>query len=276
MFPKFYLTVQDQAGINHQIQYQLANNPIAEQWFKKIKHIWRIPPDDIYTTTADHNISKDSLNGTISLELESINNIIGKIYDIKTEYTQNDCNLLHAFTVSNQYSYSKDVRDILHRLHRTIHRLESVLSGKKYNEYFLPGEWGEAAGPLTTPYTESSYQYYTKQMKSGTMYHLWAEFGKTPYEYWRNQDSPDATYFINNCRPHVTCRPGFSLCIKDTAYNTPDPNFEQWFNKYRDIWQVAYGTDPESPYSLGGVELAKPIDNQFDYLTAFKITSIKV
>jgi hypothetical protein len=276
MLPKFYLNIQNKDGCDHQIQYQLADNPIAAQWFKKIKHIWRITLDEIYTTDANHTISEDSLNAMIASELLLINNAVGKIYDIKTEYTQNDCNLLHSFIISNQYQYTTEIRNILHRLHRNIHRLESILSGIKYNEYFLPGEWGENAGPLTTLYTESPYQYYTNEMQSGTIYHMWAEFGKTPYEYWKNQDNPDITHFINNCKPHVTCRPGFSLCIKDITYKVPDPNFEQWFNNYRTTWQATNGNNPKSPYSLGGVILATPINNQLNYTNTFKIKSIRL
>lgn len=276
MNTKFYLTIQTQDGTDHQIQYQLDENPIALEWFKKIKHIWRVPLDQVYTTGTDTTTSSKDLSKSISSDILLLNESIGKIYDIKDEYTQNDCNVLHSFTVCTQYSNIAEVRNIFHRLHRKIHHLESIIGNYGFNNYSLPADWGEKGGLLTTKHKQSPYQYYTSDMIAGNIYHIWAEFGKTPYHYWLNRDNPDVTHFINNCKPHVTFRPGFSLWIRDMTFDVFNADFEAWFDSYRDIWQKIYSTDPMSAYSRGGVILAKPVDPQFDYTTAHKIISISL
>jgi hypothetical protein len=271
----FYLTVQNHAGLEHEIQYQLADNPIAVEWFKKLKHIYRIPLDQIYTTTNDIE-SKDDVINTISEELELINSSIGKIYNIKDEYNQFDCNFLHSFTINNQYNYNTEIRNMFHRLHRKIHLLEFILSNSKYNEYFLPAEWGEKSGLLTTQHEQSPYQYYTLNLLAGNIYQFWSEFGKTPLQYWKDQDSYDIDHFIKNCRPHMTFRPGFSLCIKNVTINAFNVEFDVWFTAYRKAWQEKYNADKMSEYSEGGILLATPIGNQFDYPTVRVIKSIRI
>lgn len=274
MSPKFYLTIQTHDGNNYQIQYQLDENPISLEWFKKIKHIWRVPLDQVYTTVNDNTTTSADLNKIISTYILELNESIGKVYDIKEEYTQTDCNVLHSFTVKDQYHHPVEIRNIFHKLHRKIHHLELLLSNQGVNQYSLAADWGEKAGPLTTKHKQSLYQHYTLEMLAGNIYHVWVEFGKTPYEYWKNQDDPKVNHFIDNCKPHTTFRPGFSLCTKDKTFDPVDEDFESWFDDYRDAWQKTYNADPMSAYSQGGVQLARPVDNQFDYATAYKIISI--
>jgi hypothetical protein len=271
MTTKLFLTVQDRQGIEHRIEYCLANNPIAKQWIKKIKHIYRVPLDRTYSTPNNNTKTQQEVNFNLAADITLLNNTIGKIYDVKIEYTQSDCNLLHAFTVNNQYSHSVKTRDIFHRLHRQIHLLEMMLSSSQ--QAWLPVEWGEKGGPITTSHTESPYTYYELNMRAGNIYHLWSEFGKTPYDYWKNQDIDEVEHFLANCKPHVTFRPNFSVFIKDVNYNYVDQEFETWFANYRQVWEEKYHADERSVYGHGGVLLATPAGNQFDDFS--QIYSIK-
>jgi hypothetical protein len=275
MANKLYLIVEDQNGNDHKLHYQLADNPIAEEWIKKIKHASRIPLDQFYTSKNEKNINQKEINLAISKDIEMLNNTVGRIYDIKLEYDQNDCNLLHALTVKHQYEYNLETRDIFHRLHRKIHLLEGVFSNSI--KHWLDVEWGEKGGPLTTQYKQSPYQYYDLEMLAGNIYQLWAEFGKTPYVYWKNKDMNNEEHFINNCKPHSTFRPGFSLCINDINYETFNEEFEKWFDKYRRVWQEKYNVADISAYGHGGVLLATPIDNKFkNYSELYNVKSIKL
>jgi hypothetical protein len=128
MSNKFHLLVQTQDGNEHQLQYQSADNPIANEWMKKIKHISKLPLDEIYTSKNDSTVTKKLLNSNISKDIELLNNSIGKVYDVKPGYNQQDCNLLHAYTIDNQYTHPSEIRNIFHRLHRQIHLLEDMIS----------------------------------------------------------------------------------------------------------------------------------------------------
>jgi hypothetical protein len=269
---KFFLTVQDQQNNEYQLEYYLADNPIAEQWIKKIKHIHRVPLDRVYST-PNNTATKEEVNFHIAANIKLLNNSIGKVYEVKEEYNQTDCNFLHAFTVNHQYSYNIETRNIFHRLHRKIHQLEMILSSA--DKAWLTGDWGEKGGPITTTHMESPYAYYELNIKAGNIYQLMGEFGKTPYQYWKDHDIDNVDHFLANCKPHVTFRPSFSVFLKDVDYNQIDPEFEIWFARYRSAWSEKYQADELSVYGHGGVLLATPADNQFDnFAQIYSITCI--
>jgi hypothetical protein len=275
MANKLYLIVEDQDGNDLQLYYRLADNPVAEEWIKKIKHVSKIPLDQFYTSKNEKIIDQKEINLVIAEDIKTLNDTVGWVYDIKSEYNQKDCNLLHAFTVAHQYDHDVKVRDIFHRLHRKIHLLENVFSNSI--KHRLDVEWGEKGGPLTTEYKQSPYQYYDLKMLAGNIYQPWAEFGKTPYTYWKNRDADNDEHFINTCKPHITFRPGFSLYINDITYEDFNEEFERWFDRYRQLWQKKYNVLDIAPYGHGGILLATPVDNKFkNYSELYTVKSIKI
>ena len=275
MSNKFYLIVQAQDGNEYYLPYQLANNPIAEEWMKKLKHVSKIPLDPVYTTKNDPGLTKELLNSNISADINLLNNSLGKIYDIKSEYNQEDCNILHSYTVKHQYAQTLEIRDIFHRLHRQLHRLEGILTGNEL--HWLLGEWGEAGGLVTTKHKYSPYDYYSSTMSAGNIYQRWAEFGKPPYTYWQDHDIEDIEHFLFTCKPHITFRPGFVLCIRDHIDECYNAEFEVWFKKYQKFWEEKYNAPPASAYSQGSVLLAEPLEDQTDLQSKiYTMKSIKL
>ena len=275
MTDKLYLIVEDHDGNDQRLHYQLADNPVAGRWIKKIKHASKIPLDQFYTTKNEKNLDQKEINLAISKDIKMLNDVIGHVYDSKSEYTQEDCNLLHAFTIDHQYEHDIEIRNIFHRLHRKIHLLEKVFSNSIKD--CLDVEWGEKGGPLTTQHERSLYQYYDLKLYAGNIYHRWAEFGKTPYTYWKNKDIDDQRHFLNTCRPHMTFRPGFSLCISDITYEDFNEEFERWFDRYRRPWQEKYNLPGMAAYGHGGVLLATPKNNEYEnYSELYTVKSIKL
>jgi hypothetical protein len=275
MTNKLYLIVEDHNVNDQQLYYQLADNPIAKKWIKKIKHASKIPLDQFYTSKNEKNINQKEINLAISKDIKTLNDIIGYVYDLKLEYTQKDCNLLHAFTIDHQYEYDIKIRNIFHRLHRKIHLLENIFSNSIKN--CLDVEWGEKGGPLTTQHKQPLYQYYDLKLSAGNIYQQWAEFGKTPYTYWKNKDIDDEQHFLSTCKPHITFRPGFSLCINDITYEDFNEEFERWFDRYRQLWQKKYNVPDIASYGHGGILLATPVDNKFkNYSELYTVKSIKI
>ena len=128
MSTQLCLTVQHQNGNDYQLLYELADNPIAKAWIKKIKHASNVPLDTFYTRKNDRDLTEQQLNDQIAKYIQTLNIALGKIYDVKSEYNQNDCNLIHSFVVSNQYQYAVPERNLLHQLHIILHLLEDVLN----------------------------------------------------------------------------------------------------------------------------------------------------
>lgn len=273
MSTQLCLTVQHQNGNDYQLQYELADNPIANAWIKKIKHVSKVPLDPGYTYSNDRDVKEQQLNDQMAKYIQTLNIALGKIYDVKSEYNQIDFNFIHSFVVSNQSQYAVPERNLLNKIHKIVHILEQA----KIEKTCLCVDWGENAGLLTGTYQQSPYDYYTLNMQAGNIYSKWAEFGKTPYMYWRDNDLDDQEHFLKNCKPHTTFRPGFYLQIKNETYGAVNEKFDQWFDRFRVAWEKKYQAHKLSEYGQGGVLLATPCPEQIDIFSEiYTVKSIKL
>lgn len=269
MMKKLKLSVRDIHDNTHDLFYLLEENAIAEQWYKKIRHLHRVPFSDHYVFKVRQSPPND-LNQLISQDLVKLNELIKINYPIKESYDHDDCNILHDITVSTQYDYSLDVRDIFHRMHRNIHSLEYSMQKTVFDSIYAG--WGEKEGPLTSNFDYLPYDLYRKCIP-GTINLIWAEFGKTPWQYWKDRDLNDVQHLLKTCKPHMTFRAQFSLSISESS-DQFDSEFEQWFDSYRDAWQQKYGCDWTPMYQWGGIPLAYPTD-QIDWSIVDSIISIQ-
>jgi hypothetical protein len=268
----FYLIVTDNQNNDHQISYQLADNPIAHSWFKKLKKIYRVPLDKNYTTFVDVNITEQQLSAEIIDDIKLLNEKINLSYPIKEILTAEDCNRLHAITVDQQYNYSTDIREIFHHMHKKLHVLETVIYKKR--DSWLSAGWAEKEGLLKTTFDKDPYQYYVSG-KLGNLYLTWTEFGKTPYGFWKDKDTDTADHFFKTCKPHLTFRVQFSLCINEINNYNFEQEFENWFDKYRKKWQELYNTSWTPIQHYGGILLAEPtIQINFENLITIKSVSV--
>lgn len=266
---KLKLSVQDVHGIDHDLIYILDTNDIASVWYKKVRHLNRVPLSEHYTFKC-RLAPLEKINQSIREDLDKLNVLINLNYPIKASYCQEDCNILHAVTVSTQYNYSPEIREIFHSMHRDIHSLEYHIQKTKFNKIYAG--WGEKEGPLTTKFESLPYDLYQRSIP-GTINLIWAEFGKTPWQYWKDRDLDNIDHFLKTCRPHRTFRAQFSLCLWESS-DSFDEEFEKWFDSYRDFWQQRYGCGWIPLYQWGGIPLAYP-ETHFDWKSVETIKSIQ-
>ena len=270
---QFSLVLQNRQEQEQEIRYQLVDNPIAQQWFQKIKHLVRVPLCRHYTSVADTPATNQELYNIISYDIKKLNEILGPVYEIKNEYNQNDCNAIHALTVYTQYQYSPKIRDIFHHLHRQVHRLERNFNNIVQNRVHIG--WGEKEGLLKTTFTESPYPYYNKKLSPGNLYMMWNEFGKTPYTYWIDRDLDNVEHFMATCKPQITARAEFVLCYRSITHQEFDTNFYTWFESYRLPWMEKYGIVWTPTHEYGGVPLATPVMD-YDFLNINTVQSVNL
>lgn len=268
----FSLTLQDHNKQEHKILYRLADNPIASQWFKKIQHLSRVPLDRDYTSTVEPDLTQKEQNQKIKNDIILLCEKLGPVSPVKDVYDQQDCNTLHKFTVENLHQYEPAVREILHRLHRSIHRYERL-----FHDHYFPivhVGWGEKEGLLTGTFKEPPYQYYHKDLKEGFLYMMWNEFGKTPYHFWLDQDNNTPEHFNQTCKPQTTFRAQFIMAYEDYTNVDFEPEFEVWFDQYRDQWQEQYGIGWTTTLERGGVFLAEPVDPKHNFHNTCTVLSV--
>lgn len=255
----------------HEIVYQLDDNNIARRWYKKLSHLYRLPFSEHYNNSAS-SLSTLQINHLLRDDLKKLNNLIDLNFPLKESYDQNDCNILHDITLSTQYSFDLEIREIFHKMHRLIHNLEFKI--QKYNKInSLYAGWGEKEGPLTSKFNPLPYEFY-KESVPGAINLKWSEFGKTPWQYWRDGEKDDIDYFLKTCIPHITFRAQFNLIIRQHQTLTFDQNFYTWFSKYKDIWYKKYHCDWTPLQEWGGIVLAVPT-KLFDWTQINKILSIR-
>lgn len=270
MSTKLNLKICDSSDNIHDLVYTLANNDIANAWYKKILHLRRIPLCNYYTYKTSKK-SLDELNLSITQDLQLLNDLIDLNYQIKQCYDQQDCNHLHDITVSTQYNHSPEIRDIFHRMHRNIHCIEEIIQKFKLDKIYAG--WGEKEGLLESKFREPPYELY-QFCSPGTINLTWSEFGKTPYQYWSDHDIDDVTHFLKTCKPHNTFRAQFVVALSNPPNGWPT-EFDQWFDQWKEAWQATYGCDWIPLYEWGGIPLAYP-EKDFDWSLINTVVSIDI
>jgi hypothetical protein len=250
----FNLTVEDFDKQSHRVQYRLTENTVAHRWYKKILHLHRVPLCKHYTQRREQ-VTLSDLYELITHGITKLNKTIDLKYQVKDTYTQEDCNNLHDLTISNQYNYHSDIREIFHKLHRNIHSLEAKLKNINVNSIYAG--WGEKEGLLETKFDKLPYKLYQSHCP-GYLYLNWSEFGKTPYRYWKDQESDNLEYFFKTCQPHKTFRTQFTLALSNWPESFPQ-EFYSWFDQYQDKWKLKYNTEWTPLHEWGGVPLAQPL-----------------
>jgi hypothetical protein len=267
---KLNLRVIDINDNPHEFIYTVYDNPVAQVWYKKILHLYRIPLSQHYTSKIKKP-SLDEICALISQDLMVLNEKIKIDYPIKQKYDQQDCNIIHDITISTQYGYPPYIREIFHTLHRNIHKLEKEIQHSSIN-HIIAG-WGEKEGLLTTKFEKLPYDLYEYCMP-GSISLIWSEFGKTPWRYWKDSEIDNTQHFLKTCKPHQTFRAQFALSLQQSPRDF-DVEFKLWFDAYRDAWQQNYHCDWTPLYQWGGVPLAR-LDKKddFDWSMSNQIVSI--
>lgn len=120
--------------------------------------------------------------------------------------------------------------------HEHIHICES---------YYMPTQWivsldyREKAGLLEKNVDVADLINLTTQVKKGDAYLAWAELGKIPYGYWKNQESNDISRLCNLAKPWVKIRPKLVIALENIDFLkqlTDVDKFNHWWDQYHSEW----------------------------------------
>jgi len=227
---KFKIFFTNTENKTFDVDYVVNESLVAEKWFRKIKHLHKVAIDPIESGLEDTSDLK-----TIYLEFCSYADIPTKELDFM-DLKQEHFNFLHRLYEENHERLSRMKNNkILYRFHHAIHDNE----GTNLPTNRMPVGWGIKEGPLTEKL--QCNQYYESTIKQNFVYADWSELGKTPYQYWAQQEPSEQTSVIELCKPHVTLRPKFFIALRDHEPQKFDQHFTDWFSQYSQQWLTHYG-----------------------------------
>lgn len=118
--------------------------------------------------------------------------------------------------------------------HEHIHLCEKF----GFKKSILRIDYREKSGPLEKTFDFAWLKNATTQIKAGDVFVSWAELGKTPYGYWRNNESGDIARMCELTKPWLTLKPTIEIALADidTLENTDVENFQSWWSQHSKAW----------------------------------------
>jgi hypothetical protein len=235
-----------------ELLYNIVLNPVSERWIKKIKHLSKIKHSPIETTS-------ESFSQDITDIHRKFCEFAGVEYNDIDYNKQQSLNLLHELYVSNhdRLSTMKN-NNVVYKFHNAIHELEK----KNRNVRFYIG-WGTNEGPLEEKF--NCNEFYAETLIKNNLYLPWTELGKTPLDYYNNNEPTDLNRFCELSKPHSTLRAKFMIALKDFDPPKLSEEFEQWFATFKTSWLEHYNiSDWRACDEYLGVLLAEPEDPIID------------
>jgi hypothetical protein len=85
----------------------------------------------------------------------------------------------------------------------------------------------------------------TTKIEKGDVYVEWAELGKTPYAYWKNNEPNDLKRICELAKPWLILKPRIQIALEghDAIATKNLGKFNSWWSNYSDIWCKHWGLD---------------------------------
>lgn len=212
---------------NVELKYFLNDTELADLWYKKIKHLSRVPISKIESELEDVS------------DLELIYSEFCKFAEIEqvpiVDFSQSTLNSLHEIYEKSHKKLSLHKNnEILYKFHHAIHKKEKELT--KYKT--LNVGWGINEGLLTSDF--NCNKFYEKSLVKNYIYLPWAELGKKPLRYWQDNEPDNKDRFLELAKPHITFRAKFCIQLEDKEPSPLPEEFIGWFAKYKKCWLKHY------------------------------------
>ena len=134
--------------------------------------------------------------------------------------------------------------------HEHIHMCETNQASTSLQLYHR-----ELAGPLVKPMNLSWLSCSTLQINPGDVYVTWAELGKTPYQYWLDQEIDDRERLCKLAKPWVNFYPKIMVALegRQRLDGIDQSGFQSWWQQRHDQWCDHWNIDSwtiEDMYSV--------------------------
>ena len=225
---------------NHQVPIQLHLGPALTAVQDRYKHLQHVPikfnewENPFYT----HNNTYDELVRQLIKFGKKV--MVPVDQELCLSKTQSYLNHLHEIYEKN---YNGDPGWLA--FHEHIHLCE-LHGNDDANKKILVIDHRELAGPLNKKFDTTWLCNSTVKVKAGDVYFFWAELGKTPYGYWKNNEPNDINRLCELAKPWLTVRGQLSIALEDVD-TIPDQEkwkeFCNWFAPFKEEWMRRWNID---------------------------------
>ena len=224
---------------NHQAVIQLHSGPAliaVQDMYKHLQHVpikfneWENP---FYT----YNITYDEL--VVQLIKFGKKVMVTVDQELCLSKTQPYLNHLHEIYEKN---YNGDPPWLA--FHEHIHLCE-LHGNDDANKKILVIDHRELSGPLNKKFDITWLRNSTVKVKAGDVYFSWAELGKTPYGYWKNNEPNDINRLCELAKPWLTVRGHLSIALEDVDLieRLDIANFDLWWQPHKAAWCQHWGLE---------------------------------
>jgi hypothetical protein len=236
----------------HDLIFSLIESPIASRWFKKLRHVHRLP---ISETDSQLLLRPDKNKYDIKTIHKEFCQLADINFNLLDYEDQINLNLLHQLYEQHHDRLVENNADCLYRFHQAIHNIEFVRRIDKFNS--LSFGWGEKEGPLME--RMNMHKHYSNILRNGNLYIKWSELGKLPSQYFFDGETNDQSRFNILSKPNRTLRAKFSLQLSLKSFRFTE-EFNIWFKNYKEGWLLHHGINDWRPIDeVGGVHVAEPL-----------------
>lgn len=206
------------------INFELFDTEVATKIYKSLKHLQHV---NLNFRPWDNPFNQSSSQALLSEYAKKLNIDINTEQDI---FDQKYLNYLHEI-----YEKNYNGEDYWLDFHEQIHRCENF---NRTEPCICEIDFRENAGPLTQKFNLQWMKESIIKVKKGDIFIKWSELGKTPYNYWQDQEPDNLQRICELAKPWITLRPKFSVAFEDIDFlkNKEITNFENWWKTREKQW----------------------------------------
>lgn len=214
---------------NENLKIFLYDNPVADLVYTKFKHLAHIPIEfndtDIY---FNHNVVNFD---TASRQIVQYANQLGIYVNAIHLKDQDYLNHLHRL-----YEEGFDGEHKWLQFHEHIHILEAIL----YNRIrpIISIDYRTKAGKLEENFDRNYLQHADVVVRKNQCFVQWQELGKTPYQYFVNNEPNDVNRLCQLAKPWLTLKPSIHVACRQINFldDADLESFDSWFANYKNEW----------------------------------------
>lgn len=229
---EFKVFVKNKEGHQMSFIYTLQDNPIAELWYKSMKHLRNVECHGIDSLRQEPRDIK-----TCYVEFCKFAQIEPLEFD---HIDQSVLNIFHEqFMHHNDVLSRKKNNDILYEFHQSIHSMERQNSGISRHDDMHRVCYSRFSAPFHKKFPCNLY--YADQVVKDNLYLLIADSGKRPLECWSDGEANDENNIDKTMIAHYTFKPDWFISLQSKQPRPLSDKFYEWFEKHKATFLKKYG-----------------------------------